>query len=158
MKFLPAQLAYLLTEREMRRNVRALATYLVFVALVVTLNTVLFHVIKLYVEGESHSWLTGFYWTLVVMSTAGFGDITFTSDIGRAFSVFVLLSGIVLLLVVLPFAFIRFFYAPWLDARLRLRAPREAPRGTSNHVIICALDSIAPVLVQRLQQAGPPTS
>ena len=62
------------------------------------------------------------------MSTLGFGDITFHTDAGRAFSILVLMSGIVLLLIVLPFAFIRFFYAPWLEAQLRLRAPREAPR------------------------------
>jgi len=90
------------------------------------------------------------------MSTLGFGDITFTSDIGRAFSILVLLSGIVLLLIVLPFAFIRFFYAPWLDARLRLRAPREAPDDAVGHVVICAWDSIAPGLIDRLKQAGIP--
>jgi voltage-gated potassium channel len=61
------------------------------------------------------------------MSTLGFGDITFTSDIGRVFSVVVLVSGIILLLIVLPFAFIRFFYAPWLEAQIRLRAPRRVP-------------------------------
>ena len=54
-------------------------------------------------EGEQHSWITGFYWTLVVMTTLGFGDITFTSDVGRLFSILVLLSGVVLLLVMLPF-------------------------------------------------------
>ena len=56
-------------------------------------------------------------------------------DLGRAFSVLVLLSGIVLLLIVLPFAFIRFFYAPWLEAQLRLRAPREAAKDAKDHVI-----------------------
>ena len=42
-------------------------------------------------EGRSYSWITGFYWTLTTMSTLGFGDITFTSDIGKIFSVVVLL-------------------------------------------------------------------
>ena len=46
------------------------------------------------------------------MSTLGFGDITFHSDLGRLFSLIVLLSGVVLLLIMLPFAFIRYFYAP----------------------------------------------
>ena len=64
------------------------------------------------------------------MTTLGFGDITFTSDIGRIFSIVVLLSGVVFLLVMLPFLFIRLFYAPWLEARVRLRAPREVPEGT----------------------------
>ena len=58
-------------------------------------------------EEQEHSWLTGFYWTLTVMTTLGFGDITFHSDIGRLFSVLVLLTGVILLLIVLPFTFIR---------------------------------------------------
>ena len=96
----------------------------------------LFHLIKLHVEHEQHSWITGLYWTLVVMTTLGFGDITFTSDTGRIFSIVVLLSGIVFLLVMMPFLFIRLFYAPWLEARVRLRAPREVPEGTQGHVIV----------------------
>ena len=42
---------------------------------------------------------------------------------GRVFSIVVLLSGVILLLVVLPFQFIRLFYAPWLEARGRLIVP-----------------------------------
>ena len=68
------------------------------------------------------------------MTTLGFGDITFTSDIGRLFSIVVLLSGVVFLLVMLPFLFIRLFYAPWLEARVRLRGAarrcRRARPGT----------------------------
>jgi Trk K+ transport system NAD-binding subunit len=150
MKFIPSQLAYLTTDREARSNLRALGRYLLFLAGLVTLYAVLFHVIKLNVEQEQHSWVTGFYWTLVVMTTLGFGDITFTSDIGRVFSIVVLLSGVVFLLVMLPFLFIRLFYAPWLEARVRLRAPREVAAGTRGHVIIAEYDPIAAGLAERL--------
>ena len=150
MKFIPSQLAYLTTDREARTNLRALGRYLFFLAALATLYALLFHVIKLNVEHEQHSWVTGFYWTLVVMTTLGFGDITFTSDIGRVFSIVVLLSGVVFLLVMLPFLFIRLFYAPWLEARMRLRAPREVPAGTQQHVIIAELDPIAEGLIERL--------
>jgi voltage-gated potassium channel Kch len=84
------------------------------------------------------------------MSTLGFGDVTFTSDVGRLFSMVVLLSGVFLLLVMLPFLFISLFYAPWLEARVRLRAPREVPEGTTGHVIITEYDAIATSLVERL--------
>jgi hypothetical protein len=103
------------------------------------------------VEGEQHSWITGFYWTLVVMTTLGFGDITFTSDIGRIFSIVVLLSGVVLLLVMLPFMFISLFYAPWLEARVRMRAPRIVPKGTAGHVILVEYDPVAVGLIDRLR-------
>jgi Trk K+ transport system NAD-binding subunit len=150
MKYLPSQLAYLTADREARGNLRALLKYMAFLGLLVTLYAVVFHVIKQTVEHEEHSWITGFYWTLVVMTTLGFGDITFTSDVGRVFSIVVLLSGVVFLLVMLPFLFIRLFYAPWLEARVRLRAPREVPEDMQGHVIIAEYDAVAAGLIERL--------
>ncbi|HTU99520.1 MAG TPA: NAD-binding protein [Luteitalea sp.] len=156
MKFLVSQLAYFTTEREARANLRALLGYLGFLAAMVTVYAVLFHVIQLYVEGKEHTWITGFYWTLVVMSTLGFGDITFTTDTGRLFSMVVLMSGVVFLLVVLPFLFIRLFYAPWLEARVRLRVPRQVPADVQGHVIIAERDAVALGLVPRLHEEGVP--
>jgi voltage-gated potassium channel len=151
MKFSSSQLAYLVGNREARANLRTLLKYLLTVLALITLYAVLFHVIKGSVEGEEHSWITGFYWTLVVMTTLGFGDITFSSDIGRLFSIVVLLSGVILLLVMLPFMFISLFYAPWLEVRVRLRAPREVPEGTTGHVILTEYDAVAIGLVERLR-------
>jgi Trk K+ transport system NAD-binding subunit len=150
-KFIFSQVAYLVTDREQRANLRALLGYLLFLTALVFLYTVLFHVIKLNVEHEEHSWITGLYWTLTVMTTLGFGDITFTSDVGRFFSIIVLLSGVVFLLVMLPFLFIRLFYAPWLEARVRLRAPRHVPRDVRGHLIIAEYDAIAIGLIERLR-------
>ncbi len=129
MKFLPSQLAYLLSEREPRQDLHALFSFVAVLFLSVSVSTVLFHVIMVY-EGQQHSWLTGLYWTLTVMSTLGFGDITFNSDLGRGFTIVVLLYGIVMLLIVAPFMFIRFFYTPWLEKQLRAPAPDKADEGT----------------------------
>ncbi len=156
MKVLSSQLSYLLSQQQTRRNLKALLQYVLFLVLVVLAYAGGFHWIMVSVEKQGHSWITGIYWTLTVMSTLGFGDITFDSDIGRAFSILVLLSGIVLLLIVLPFAFIRFFYAPWLDAQIRFRAPREVPGTTSGHVIICRYDTVARGLVRKLKAFGIP--
>jgi Trk K+ transport system NAD-binding subunit len=156
MKFVPSQLAYLLQEREARANLRALFKYLLFLAALILLFTVLFHWIQLAAEGERHSWITGLYWTLTVMTTLGFGDITFGSDLGRAFSIVVLLSGVVFLLVMLPFLFIRLFYAPWLEARVRTRAPRQVPQGMAGHVILTEYDALAAGLVERLKAESIP--
>jgi Trk K+ transport system NAD-binding subunit len=105
-------------------------------------------------EGRDYSIVTGFYWTMTVMSTLGFGDITFYSDLGRVFSMVVLLSGIIFLLVMLPFTFIQFFYAPWLESQSKSRVPRQLPLRISNHVIITGFDPIAIALVARLRQYG----
>jgi voltage-gated potassium channel len=156
MKYLASQIGLIFAAGEPRANLTALLKYLGFLAVMVTVYAVLFHLIMVQVEGQQHSWITGFYWTLVVMTTLGFGDITFTSDIGRLFSMVVLVSGVVFLLVMLPFLFIRLFYAPWLESRVRLRAPREVRAGTRGHVIITEYDAVATGLVERLDAAGIP--
>lgn len=156
MLLLTRRFAYLISHPALRANLGTLLRYLAFLALLVGVYAVLFHVIMLHFEGERHSWITGFYWTLVVMTTLGFGDVTFASDVGRLFSIVVLGSGLVFLLVLLPFLFIRFFYAPWLEARVRTLAPRELPPETSGHVILTEYDSIAVGLAQRLGAEGVP--
>lgn len=152
MKFLATQISYFLKQNQTRQNINALLKYLLFLLSIIAIYTVLFHFLMFYGEGREFSWITGLYWTLTVMSTLGFGDITFASDIGRAFSILVLLSGIVLLLIMLPFAFIRFFYAPWIEAQIHTQTPREVPPDTEGHVIICRYDTIAPNLIKRLER------
>lgn len=133
----------------MKQNASALIRFVGILFFSVAIFSVLFHLIMLY-EGHQHSWMTGFYWTLTVMSTLGFGDITFTSDAGRLFTVVVLMYGIVMLLVVLPFTFIRFFYAPWLESQIQNRAPRELDEPLTDHVVICRHDLIAQGLIDHL--------
>ncbi len=150
-KTLGSQLAALMEESQMQRNVRALIKYVLFVLLIMLLFTVAFRYIMIYVEGQEHSWLSGFYWTVVTMTTLGFGDIIFHTDLGRTFSIVVLFSGVVLLLVLLPFVFIRYFYAPWLEAQLRLKAPRTLDSQIGDHVIIAGDDPITPGLIEQLR-------
>jgi Trk K+ transport system NAD-binding subunit len=116
----------------------------------VTAYSIIFHALMAF-EGRSYSWVTGFYWTLTVMTTLGFGDITFNSDGGRAFSILVLLSGVVFFLTLLPFTFIKFFYAPWMEAEARNRAPRELPPGTKDHVIITSYNPVTAALIEKLK-------
>lgn len=134
-----------------QRNLRILIRYVLILMLMVTVYTVIFHVLMLR-EGQSFSWITGFYWTLTVMSTLGFGDITFHTDLGRLFSILVLGSGTIFLLVLLPFTFIQFFYEPWMKSQGEARAPRELPKATKGHVIVTEYDALTRSLLQRLEQ------
>ncbi|HVL27807.1 MAG TPA: NAD-binding protein, partial [Acidimicrobiales bacterium] len=154
MKSLAFLLAYLSTPMA-RRNIRVLAWLHVVLVVVVALYSTLFHVIMAR-EGQSHSWPTSVYWTLVTMSTLGFGDITFQSDLGRLFSVVVLLSGALFILVLLPFTFIQFVYVPIMDARQRNRAPRQLPEETSGHVILTRVGPIENALIRRLDRSSVP--
>ncbi|MDR2550429.1 MAG: NAD-binding protein [Desulfobulbus sp.] len=153
MKYLASQFLFLLQDGRARRNIRSLVKFTLFLVLIMVVYSYLFHVIMAH-EGRDYSAITGLYWTLTVMSTLGFGDITFDSDLGKLFSIVVLLSGIIFLLVMLPFTFIQFFYAPWLEAQNKSRVPRHLPAEIGNHVIITCYDPIAIALVQRLKQYG----
>lgn len=151
MKTLPSHLLRFLQRPNDKPNYLTLWKFLGLLALLVLLYSFLFHVLMEY-EGRKFSWITGFYWTMTVMSTLGFGDITFHSDLGRLFSTLVLMSGIVFMLIMLPFVFIQFFYAPWLAAQEKARTVRELPEDTSGHVIITHVDPISLRLVERLSK------
>lgn len=151
MKSLVTILLQLVKDRSSRVNIVALLRFLVIVAVMITIYSVVFHYIMEY-EGRSESWITGFYWTLTVMSTLGFGDITFNSDLGRLFSVIVLVSGVMFLLILLPFTFIEFFYAPWLKAQQIARAPTQLPEKTSGHVVLTHYDLVSQSLIEKLKQ------
>jgi Trk K+ transport system NAD-binding subunit len=150
MKLILSELIHLITKKQ-ERNVWILIKFFISLVALVTIYSVLFHFLMIF-ENREYSWVTGFYWTLTVMSTLGFGDITFSTDIGRVFSIIVLMSGIVFLLTMLPFTFIQFFYLPWLDAQAKARAPREMPEGTRDHVIITNYDAVAINLAENLRQ------
>jgi Trk K+ transport system NAD-binding subunit len=155
MKFLVSQMTALVNRAKQRSNTRLMNRFLLILLGFFLGYTVIFHFVMAY-EGQKHSWLTGLYWTLTVMSTLGFGDITFTSDLGRLFSIIVMLSGVIFLLIVFPFTFIQFFYAPWLDAQNRARAPRSVPEGVRGHVILTHFDAVSLNLVDKLDQYGIP--
>lgn len=153
MKFFMSNLIAFLRLRTAVRNLKMLTRFLLVLGIMVVAFSVAFHVIMEW-EGRYYSWVTGFYWTLTVMSTLGFGDITFESDVGRIFSMVVLVSGMVFLLVLLPFTFIQFFYAPWMEAQTAARAPRRLPPETAHHVILTNYDAVSRALINRLSQFG----
>ena len=150
MKLILSEIALLMTKKQ-ERNVWILIKFFISLIVMVTIYSVLFHFLMIF-ENREFSWVTGFYWTLTVMSTLGFGDITFSTDMGRVFSIIVLMSGIVFLLTMLPFTFIQFFYLPWLEAQAKAKAPRELPEETKNHVIITNNDAVTINLAEKFRQ------
>lgn len=149
MKYIFSQMAVFLSEESNKRNIRFVLRFSMFMVLLIALYSTAFHYIMLY-EGRSFSPVTGFYWTMTVMSTLGFGDITFNSDLGRMFTVLVLLSGILFFMLILPFSFIRFVYQPWLDAQSKHMVPTSLPPDTSGHVVLIGTDDLALNIYNRL--------
>lgn len=57
-----------------RRNLRLLTRFMILLVVMTAVYGPLFHFLMA-AEGQKHSWLTGLYWAVTVMSTLGFGDI-----------------------------------------------------------------------------------
>jgi len=155
MKSFAAVIAAFLGNRSSRSNLRTLFRLLSVLFVLILVYSVAFHGL-MEREGQHFSWITGLYWTLTVMTTLGFGDITFHGDAGRLFSILVLVTGVMFLLVILPFTFIEFFYEPWMKAQAAARTPRELPKETRNHVIFTCYDPITAALIPLLQRYGHP--
>ncbi|MGR3220788.1 MAG: potassium channel family protein [Candidatus Anammoxibacter sp.] len=133
-----------------------LIKFALFLCLLIAGFSVIFHIIMIKYEGVSYSRVTGIYWVLTTMTTLGFGDITYHSDIGKVFSIIVLISGLILLLIVLPYAFISFFMAPYVERMLKNRIPKIPTKSLNDHFIICGEGPIASNLVEKLQLSNRP--
>ncbi|MGB2959208.1 MAG: ion channel, partial [Bacteroidota bacterium] len=131
-----------------RRNARLLTRLILTMVALVVFDTIVFQVL-MSLEGQSHSWVTGVYWTFTTMTTLGLGDIVFVSDIGRAFTTFVLITGVVFLLVIVPFTIFQLFQSA-------ARVPRELPRATRDHVILVQYGPIAAAIIEKLKHFGHP--
>lgn len=139
-------------DRKTTDRFKMLFKFLGVVVLIITLYSILFHMIMYYVEGRQFSWEVGPYFILTAMTTTGFGDYVFESTIGHLFTIIVMGTGIVVLLVALPLVFIQFFYIPWLEAQEEAKVPRRLSPQTRNHVVITEYEPVAATLIKKLKQ------
>jgi voltage-gated potassium channel len=155
MKFAAAMLAMLAAPLSGGKGRAIVRLGLVFLGAVL-LFAAGFQVIMTAVEGRDFTWLTAVYWTLVTMTTLGFGDIVFESDAGRMYSLVVLMAGALLILILLPFTFIQLIYLPWRAAVREARTPRVLPAATRGHILVTGLGPMERSLMRRARTAGVP--
>ncbi|AKG91025.1 K+ transport system, NAD-binding component [Geoglobus ahangari] len=100
------------------------------------------------IEGERITLLDGLYWVITTMTTVGYGDIVFTSHIGKVFSMFVQLYGIGFLFgVAFPYIVI-----PWAERRFLLSVPKEV--NLSRHIVVFGYTRLTPFLCRQLESLG----
>ena len=154
MRVLPKEIVQFLLRQNTRQGMGMILRFFLLLFMLVLVYACLFHFFMWLEDRPEYSWITGFYWSVTVMTTLGFGDITFQSDAGRLFSIVVLLSGILLFLTMLPFMFTQYIYAPWLESQKKERTPRMLPQDTHGHVIIVNPSPIALNLADNLKTYG----
>ena len=127
MKNLLRQIAHFLRQDTTRRNLVALGQLFLALVVIVSVYSTIFHVL-MDREGQDYSWFTGVYWTLTVMSTLGFGDITFETDLGVTFDFPEGQEAACPLFVARVFRGVKNGPSPaWLQARLTAIGLRPSP-------------------------------
>ncbi|MBQ7584942.1 MAG: NAD-binding protein, partial [Desulfovibrionaceae bacterium] len=153
--FYSSKISQFLLQHSTRSGLGMILRFLSMLIILIVLYASLFDYL-MQLEGRDYSFVTGVYWSVTVMSTLGFGDITFQSDLGKLFSILVLFSGIFLFLTMLPFMFTQYIYAPWLEAQKKERTPRAYTPTSSPHVIIVNPSPIALNLADNLKTLSIP--
>jgi len=151
----PRELLRLVTIRQRQRSVRLMLWMVLALVAMIAAYSIAFHYLMA-LEGRSFSWPSGLYWALTTMTTLGYGDITFESDIGMLFSVFVLVSGVLLFLMLLPFCIIQFIFAPWLNQREAARTPRRVRDDLTGHLVLTRMDAVTQTVIARARRANIP--
>lgn len=98
-------------------------------------------------EGQSQNVdiITALYWVIVSITTLGYGDIVFHSQIGRFFTMIVALSGIaVFWAVILPLGL-----TPKIESIVRAN-PTSAPEKIEDHIIISGYSPMVEALAEEM--------
>src|SRR5271165_4322439 len=128
------------------RNLKFLAAALAFV---VGIGTAGFH----YIEGWP--WFDGFYMVIITLTTIGYQEVHPLSHAGRVFNVFVILSGVSLLLLgvgALSQALLEFELQSFFGRR---RMEREIGR-LDDHYIICGMGRVGRSVARELARKPAP--
>lgn len=97
------------------------------------------------IEGREYSVTDAVYWVITTITTVGFGDIVFTSTIGRIFSVVVSFSGVfIIFALILPL-----IVMPWIES-IRNILPAKITERMKNHILICGYNEIIETLINKL--------
>ncbi len=126
----------------MRRTLKMILA----VTLLALIYSIIFIIIMSY-EGQTQNanLITALYWVVVTITTLGYGDIVFHSQIGHLFSIIVSLSGIFILwAIILPLVI-----TPRLEGLIK-PVPTSAPKIMEGHIIITGYSPMVEILADRL--------
>lgn len=97
-------------------------------------------------EGKKYTAIDAFYWVVTTITTVGFGDIVFESQLGKLFSLFVEVTGLLLIFGI----YMPFLIMPWVESRLYIKLPEEAK--LSNHIVICGYSDFIEEFISQISE------
>lgn len=129
------------------------AKYIAIGTSLILLHSLLFIYLMREFEGREFSTITAVYWVISTMTTLGYGDIVFETDIGRIFSIIVQISGVMMFFaMVFPL-----IVTPWLERKIQVSLPTRVPKTMKNHVLICGYNALVETLIDELRARKTPS-
>lgn len=133
------------------RQKKSIAVYAATaINLIIIYSVIFIYLTKAEYHPENANLITAVYWVISSMTTVGYGDVVFTSNAGKIFSVIVQLSGIIMIFGLL----FPLVITPWLEKTLKVILPIKAPEDLSNHIIICGYNRLVETLIDELKENG----
>ena len=124
----------------------------IFVAIVIFISSVLIYTMEAqYANSSIHTLFEAFYWSIVTISTVGYGDIVPVSDEGRIVAVIVILSGV----AVLAFTTSLFVsaFTEKIDEILEIKSVENVSK-LKRFYLICGYDKVAVEVARKLSSHG----
>ena len=125
-----------------------LKTGIAILILIIITGSVGFYIL----EQPTLTYLDAFYYTLVTISTVGYGDITPQTIGGKILAIMIIVMGVGVVFIVIPTLF-EFIVKKEISEVLKL--PEEQSK-LSNHIIVCGWGKVGKTIVDQLLQDKKP--
>jgi voltage-gated potassium channel len=102
---------------------------------------------------EGYGWLDSIYMTVITVTTVGFHEVKPLNDVGRIWTMCVVVTGLVIGTIVLTMA-VGAVVEGEIRAIFGRRQLERKVAGLEGHVILCGYGNMGALVAQRLQAAG----
>ena len=123
-----------------------IAIYFTAFAMLIGLNTYIFHALYPLFEAKPLSWSEALLFVVESMATVGYGWLLpFSNDLTRILAIQIMLSGVVMIFIVVPL-----LLAPFLTSLLAPTPPRRTPHKLEGHMVVIGYDELTRSLIESL--------
>ena len=120
--------------------------YFTAFALLIGVNTYLFHSYYPVLENKTISWTEALMFVVESMTTVGYGWLLpFTNDVTQLLTIQIILSGVVMIFMVIPL-----LIAPFLSTLLAPAPPRRTPHHLSGHIVVIGYNELTSSVIDSL--------
>jgi Trk K+ transport system NAD-binding subunit len=121
-----------------------ISIYFIAFALLIVVNTYLFHSYYSVLENKPLSWSEALLFVVESMTTVG-SILPISNDITRFLAIQIMLSGVIMIFVVIPL-----LLAPFLSVLLAPTPPRGTPHRLSKHTVVMGYNGLTSSVIDSL--------